>query len=187
MFLIVGLGNPDLEYLNTRHNAGFMAIDHIAKLYEASWQSKPKFKSQMTQININNIEVVLSKPETYMNLSGMAVQAIASFYKIPISNIIVIHDDIDLAFGRLTYKLDGGTGGHNGLKSLKNTIGTNYHRIRMGIGRPSNSNYDISQFVLEKFLEAELAIINKNIELIAKNIKFLITNEIEKFIKEISF
>ncbi len=181
MFLIVGLGNPDLEYAETRHNAGFMAIDQIAKKFNGNWQVKSKFKSSLSQININNIEIILCKPETYMNLSGIAVQSVASFYKIPISNIIVIHDDIDLSLGRLAHKLDGGTGGHNGLKSLKNTIGSNYHRIRIGVGRPGNPNYDIAQFVLEKFSNAESKLISHNIEIITENIGSLITDKIEDF------
>ena len=187
MFFIIGLGNPEPEYAGTRHNVGFMIIDYIANKYNSNLQSKSKFKADISKAEISKSEVILCKPATYMNLSGEAVQLISGFFKISLGNIIVIHDDIDLSFGKIAYKFGGGTGGHNGLKSIDKHIGINYHRIRVGIGRPNDPNYQVSDFVLGKFLPAEQTVMNKNAELIANNINLLISNEIGLFKKEIAF
>ena len=162
MFLIVGLGNPGREYMDTRHNVGFMALDALSKEYGLLFQTKSRFNSQLALGENNSESVVLCKPETYMNLSGEAVQSICSYYKIPLDKIIVIHDDIDLKFGKIAYKIGGGAGGHNGLKSIDKHIGANYHRIRMGIGRPEDKAYEISDFVLGKFSQEEELFIFRN-------------------------
>ncbi len=131
--LIVGLGNPGEEYRQTRHNVGFDLVDEIASELRLSWQNKPKFFSDLALSDA----YTLQKPTTYMNRSGQAVAAFAQFYKIPPEAILVLHDDLDLAPGALRLKTGGGAGGHNGLKSIDQSLGNpNYHRLRIGIGHP---------------------------------------------------
>ena len=168
MYLIIGLGNPGLGYKFTRHNAGFLAIDHIAEKHNIS-NFNSKFKSLITDFNFVNYKFLLAKPQTYMNLSGEAALMIKNFYKLQNSQIIVIHDDIDLKLGDVRIKVGGGHAGHNGLKSLDHLIGNDYKRIRVGIGRPE-SRMDVSDYVLGKFTDEELKIINKNFKTITENL-----------------
>ncbi len=186
MFLIVGLGNPGREYSDTRHNVGFMTLDALSREYGLVFQSKPRFNSQLALGEHGSETVILCKPETYMNLSGEAVQPVSSYYKISLDKIIVIHDDIDLPFGKIGYKIGGGAGGHNGLKSLDRHLGSNYHRIRIGIGRPEDPVYEISNFVLGKFSREEELVIFRNIDLITSKIALLISRDVEAFKRAIS-
>lgn len=135
MWLIVGLGNPGREYENSRHNVGFMVIDALARRHRAAAFST-KFKGELAQTSLRGENVVLLKPQTYMNLSGQSVQPTMAFYKIPLENIIVVHDDLDLELGQIKIKRGGSAGGHNGLKSIDGQIGPNYLRVRAGIGHP---------------------------------------------------
>lgn len=165
IFLIIGLGNPGKNYETTRHNIGFMAIDYIADRHDLNLSNKSKFKADMAQgeISIQNsssksssAKVILCKPMTFMNLSGQSVAQIASYYKIPMSNIIVIHDEIDVDFAKVKTKIGGGSAGHNGIKSIDKELGNkNYHRIRLGVGRPENKNFEISDYVLSSFSASE--------------------------------
>jgi len=151
-FLIVGLGNPGAEYANTRHNAGFMAVDFLAGS-DAVW------KREKNYLALKSDGVIFIKPETFMNLSGLAVSGAMAKYRIPLENVTVIHDDIDLPLGTVRVKTGGGNAGHNGLKSIDAAVGRDYRRIRIGIGRPENKDYEISDWVLGKFSKAELKII----------------------------
>lgn len=186
MILIVGLGNPGTNYINTRHNIGFIAVDIISDRYNFSWQNKSKFNADIASGDCELGKVMLCKPRTYMNLSGVAIQSLASFYKIPIQNIIVIHDDIDLSIGKIKYKIGGSAGGHNGLKSLDNTIGAHYQRIRVGIGRPEHPMYDVSDYVLSKFSISEEELIKTKLNILVNHLKLLINGELEKFKRQIS-
>lgn len=171
MILIVGLGNIGEEYKNTKHNVGFSTIDKIANNYNfPEWKEKNKYL--FTKSKINDTDVILAKPTTYMNLSGEAVQALTTLYKIKPDDIIVIHDDLDLKTGTIKTKQGGGTGGHNGLKSIDSKIGNNYHRIRIGISHPRdiNPNQDVASYVLSKFSPEDTKTINFCIENISKNI-----------------
>jgi len=181
MILIVGLGNPGADYKNTRHNVGFIAADRLSDRYNFTWQHKTKFKADIAMGDCELGKVILCKPSTFMNLSGEAVRAILSFYNIPLEKMIVIHDDLDLPLAKIKYKIAGGAGGHNGLKSLDRLIGANYHRIRIGIDRPEDSRYDVSDYVLGKFLASEEKLILNKIETIADSLKLLIDGDIEKF------
>jgi PTH1 family peptidyl-tRNA hydrolase len=168
--LIVGLGNPGASYARTRHNAGFMAVDELAGA-DAVWK---KEKNSLTT-KLDN--VILAKPQTFMNLSGGAVLALMTFYKIPLENLIVIHDDIDLKLGEIREKTGGGSAGHNGIKSIDAAVGNNYRRIRIGVGRPKQetgdkrqeTGIDTSDWVLGKFSEDESVEINKAISSIRAN------------------
>jgi len=163
--LIVGLGNPGNEYKNTRHNVGFMAIDFLAPS-DANW--KKEKNALTTRVEINGINVILVKPQTYMNNSGDAVGALMAFYKIPLENIVVIHDDMDLKVGTLREKTGGGSAGHNGIKSIDSAIGNEYMRIRIGIGHPRDYNSPINpaDWVLGKFDSEQLKQIKSVIETI---------------------
>lgn len=166
MFLVAGLGNPDEQYRFNRHNVGFMAVDSLAHRFSFSNFSK-KHQGLIAEGEIARKKVLLLKPQTYMNASGQSVAAIARFYKIPMENILVIHDDLDLPFARIKMKLGGGSAGHNGLKSIDACLGSNaYYRLRIGIGRPMDKS-QVIDYVLSNFSKAEqadLQILFKKIE-----------------------
>lgn len=169
MKLIIGLGNPGKEYENTRHNIGFMVLDNYLK--NSSWQKK--FNALYTTEIINNEKVIFVKPETYMNLSGNSVIEFINFYKIEYKDILVIHDDLDLPFGKIRVKTNSSAGGHNGIKSIINRIrNNNFARLKIGISH--NINGDTKDFVLGKFNKEQLAQLEKT---------FILTNQIiEDFI-----
>jgi PTH1 family peptidyl-tRNA hydrolase len=135
MWLVVGLGNPGAEYANTRHNIGFMVVDGLARRWRAS-AFVGKFKAEMSQGSLAGDTVQLLKPQTFMNLSGQSVQPAMAFFKIPLSQVVVVHDDLDLELGQIKLKRGGSSGGHNGLKSIDGQIGADYLRVRAGIGHP---------------------------------------------------
>ena len=148
--LVVGLGNPGKEYLKTRHNAGFMAIDHIAQTFSISLD-KRKFNTVFGKGSIEGIDVLLAKPLAFMNKSGPPVQNLAGYFKILSKDMLVIHDDIDLDFGRIKIIEKGGHGGHNGVRSLMDAFGVgDFSRVRIGIGR-SGTGADVTGHVLGKY------------------------------------
>ena len=146
MKLFVGLGNPGKKYTNNRHNIGFMALNQIASDHSFSpW--KNKFQGQITDGKLGDEKVILLKPETFMNLSGQSVSETIKFYKIKIEDIIVFHDELDLAPAKLRVKISGGHAGHNGLRSIHQHIGADYHRVRMGVGHPGHKDR-VANYVL---------------------------------------
>lgn len=157
--LIVGLGNPGKQYENNRHNIGFKVIDYLAHKMALPLSEKVKFKAEFASGSIRDKKIFLLKPLTYMNLSGQSVAAVANFYKISLDNILVIHDEIDLKFADIRFKQGGGNAGHNGLKSISACVGNEYGRIRIGVGRPQNSNIEIADYVLQDFNPEENTII----------------------------
>jgi PTH1 family peptidyl-tRNA hydrolase len=177
MYLIVGLGNIGKKYLKTRHNYGFLLIDNIINNFNFIYQGE-NFKSDYYIGSINNQKIIAIKPNTFMNLSGEAVREVANFYKILPQNIIVLHDDVDIALGNVKYKIAGGNSGHNGLKSIDQNIGVNYARIRLGIGRPTNLNFEIADYVLGNFSNDEIIIINDLMNKITKNFSIFFTNDV---------
>lgn len=137
MFLVVGLGNPGSGYAGNRHNIGFMAADEIVRRYSfGPWRRK--FQGQVAEGDIGGSKVLVLKPETFMNLSGQSVGEVLRFYKIPIEDVIVLHDELDLPPGKLRVKRAGGHGGHNGLRSIDAHCGKDYRRVRLGIGHPGD-------------------------------------------------
>ena len=180
MFLVVGLGNPGKEYAETRHNIGFMAADTIHGRYNFS-PFKSKFEGLLAEGNIEGTKTLLLKPQTFMNLSGNSVVKAASFYKIPPENIIVIHDDKDLALGKLKTKIGGSAGGHNGLKNIDSQIGTNYNRIRIGVGSPQEHHTDTVNFVLSHFSKTEMEILQERLDFIASTINELINKGVAHY------
>lgn len=154
--LIIGLGNIGKKYDNTRHNIGFACLDHFAKVQDfPAWIEKKDLKSQLTMHTLGDVRVILAKPTTYMNSSGEAAQALQRFYKINNSQTIVVHDEIDIAFGLIRTRLGGGSAGHNGLNSAIQHINENFARIRIGIGPKIPSEIDSADFVLSKFSKKE--------------------------------
>lgn len=148
MFLIVGLGNPGDKYKNNRHNIGFIVIDYLITSLEATKQSNKDFRGELYKSH----QIFLLKPTTFMNDSGESLVKVKNYYKI--ENILVIHDDLDLDFGVIRFKFGGGSGGHNGLKSIDCMCGNGYYRIRYGIGKPQNKK-EVIRWVLEDFNDYE--------------------------------
>ena len=161
MYIIVGLGNPEEDYSNTRHNMGFDTINKIAKQYNIEI-SKTNFKGQYGTGMIENEKVILLKPQTYMNLSGESVKEILQFYKLSTDKLIIIYDDIDIEAGIIKLRKTGGPGNHNGMKSVIKEIETqNFPRIRVGIGKPEHKG-DLINYVIGKIPEHEKEVLDKS-------------------------
>lgn len=181
MFLVVGLGNPGEKYANTRHNVGFMAADEIFRRYNFS-PFKEKFDGLIAEGKIEGEKVYLLKPQTFMNLSGNSVVKAANFYKIIPQNIVVIHDDMDLPIDKIKAKIGGGSGGHNGLKSIDSCISSNYNRIRLGIGHPqARDEESIINHVLSSFSKSDKQTLENNIKIVADLLPLLINKGIAEF------
>tara|TARA_Y100001934_G_scaffold146950_1_gene176531 strand:+ start:45 stop:614 length:570 start_codon:yes stop_codon:yes gene_type:complete len=174
VLVLVGLGNPETKYSMNRHNVGFMTIDSISKKY-AFTTFKSKFQAHITKKQLSDKTVLLVKPQTFMNLSGQSLNQIKKFYKIENNNIIVIHDDLDLKIGDVRTKVGGGSGGHNGLKSIDSHIGNDYIRIRIGIDHPGNKDL-VNKYVLSDFNNTDLVLISPLIDNICSNLKNIIEN-----------
>ncbi|MFK8040069.1 MAG: aminoacyl-tRNA hydrolase [Rickettsiaceae bacterium] len=180
--LIVGLGNPGARYTRSRHNAGFIAIEEIAKYYGINgWKQNKNLKSEIAISQSNGQKLIFVKPISYMNLSGTSVLAVISYYKLSINNTIVIYDDIDLDLAKVKCKFAGGSGGHNGIKSIDQLLGLNYYRLRIGIGRPSELKQDVSDYVLGDFNKDELQQIAHSTSKIVDNFHLLLEHKLEKF------
>lgn len=177
--LFVGLGNPGEQYHNNRHNIGFMVVDALAQTHKFS-VPKTKFKGIVQEGTFQGKKVYLFKPLTYMNLSGTAVSELANFYKIPLHEIVVIHDDLDLDPGKIRMKQGGGHGGHNGLKSLDAHLGNDYWRLRIGIGHPGVRDF-VSPYVLSNFSKADYMWLKPLIEAIVDEFGLLVEGNFSKF------
>ena len=154
-WLVVGLGNPGPTYERTRHNIGAIVIDELAQRFTSPLKRHKRALAEVAEIKIGEHKVVIAKPLSYMNESGGPVKALASFYKVPLEQIIVLHDELDIPLGTIRLKLGGGDNGHNGLKSIRGAFGNGeWHRVRLGIGRPPG-NQDPSDFVLKPFSSTE--------------------------------
>jgi len=178
MILIIGLGNPGLKFKNTRHNLGFEIVDIIKKENGFSiWQNKKKLKAKISQGKIDNQKIVLAKPQTFMNLSGQAVKSLMKFYKIPLKNLWVIHDDLDLELGKIKIKNDSRSAGHKGIQSIIDELGTkNFNRLKIGIG-PRPIEIDSKKFVLQKFFKNEKGILEETKKAATHNLRAAILTE----------
>ncbi|NLA75765.1 MAG: aminoacyl-tRNA hydrolase [Deltaproteobacteria bacterium] len=164
MYLIVGLGNPGRQYSHTRHNIGFMVIDAICQEMGVKLESR-KFHSKNAVVEKHGRKLILLKPVAFMNLSGMSVRACADYYHIESENILVIHDDLDMPLGRIKIVLNGGAGGHKGIKSIiENLSETSFPRIKIGIGRPEHGE-PVEKFVLSPFYAHQSEILDRVIDL----------------------
>ena len=176
MFLIVGLGNPGIQYEGTRHNVGFEVLDLMANQYKISI-SRIKFKGVLGEGNIAGEKVILLKPQTYMNCSGESVGEVARFYKVENENIIVVHDDMSLEVGRMRIRAKGSAGGHNGIKSIIAHLSSEeFPRIKVGVGQPKG---DWVSHVLGKFSREEEAVLHKTYEAVMDSIEAIIGNGID--------
>src|SRR6478672_13507228 len=153
--LVAGLGNPGREYERTRHNAGWLVLDELARRHSGSWRSK--FSGSLAEIRLGDLRLALLKPETYMNDSGRSVGAAVRFFKVEPEQVLVVHDDVDLEAGRLQARAGGGLAGHNGLRSLAQALGTqDFLRLRIGVGRPGRGDpRSVADYVLSPFATEE--------------------------------
>jgi peptidyl-tRNA hydrolase, PTH1 family len=149
--LVAGLGNPGREYERTRHNAGWMVMDELARRHGGSFRSK--FSGQLSETRVDDLKLALLKPETYMNVSGQSIGAARKFFKVDPADVLIVHDDVDLEPGRLQAKFGGGLAGHNGLRSIAQALGTNdFLRLRIGVGRPGRGDRrGVADYVLGGF------------------------------------
>lgn len=182
MLLIAGLGNKGDNYKLNRHNLGFMVIDHLVNYFKCT-TFNIKFKSIFYAVNYCGNKILFLKPQTFMNLSGEAVSAASSFFKINVDNIIVLYDDIYLPVAHILYKINSGSGGHNGIKSIQNHIGNDFHRIKLGIGKPIY-NQRLHNYVLSNFSKDELSKdINLLLQKITENIDLLLSKNFKSFVE----
>ena len=184
MKLFVGLGNPGKKYTNNRHNIGFMALNQIVSDHSfSSW--KNKFQGQIADGKLGDEKVILLKPETFMNLSGQSVSETIKFYKIKIEDIIVFHDELDLAPAKLRVKISGGHAGHNGLRSIHQHIGADYHRVRMGIGHPGHKDR-VANYVLSDFAKNDQNWLQDLLFGISDGAIYLANNDAGKFMNAVA-
>jgi len=149
--LVAGLGNPGREYVQTRHNVGWMVVDELARRHDGSFRTK--FSGRLAEVRLGELRLALLEPETYMNESGRSIAAAARFFKAPVESLLVVHDDVDLEEGRLQMRLGGGLAGHNGLRSIAQALGTpDFLRLRVGVGRPGRGDpRSVADYVLSPF------------------------------------
>jgi len=182
-YLIIGLGNPGKRYEPTRHNIGFMALDVLAAQSEITLKQK-SFNALWGKGTIAGNSVILAEPQTFMNLSGTAVRQLQSFFKTDISNLIVIHDDLDLPFGAVRLKVGGGTAGHKGLASIDSNLGTSeFMRVRLGIGKPVDKSR-IEGYVLEPFRKEEQIVLPELLQWAADAGAEIVLNGLQKAISK---
>ncbi|MFG5381115.1 aminoacyl-tRNA hydrolase [Yoonia sp. R2-816] len=184
MKLLVGLGNPGAKYAHNRHNIGFMAMDRIASDHGFSaWRSK--FQGQMAEGRFGSDKVVLLKPETFMNLSGQSVGEAMRYLKLAPDDVIVFHDEIDLAPGKVRLKTGGGHAGHNGLRSIHGHIGPDYDRVRLGVGHPGHKDA-VPGYVLRDFPKADAEWLDDELRGISDGIAHLVAGQGDKFLNAIA-
>jgi PTH1 family peptidyl-tRNA hydrolase len=184
MFLVVGLGNPGSEYTATRHNVGFIVVDELARRFGVSVDHE-KWQAYSAQLDLWGSKVCLLKPNTFMNLSGKAVARYVDFYKVRPEQILVVHDDLDMAPGRVKLVAGGGTGGHNGIRSLVECLGTkDFMRLKLGIGRPGKvglfSGMPVEKYVLAPFTPGEKVLLGQRMDSIEKGLECLLSDGLAK-------
>jgi len=164
-YLIVGLGNPGRNYVRTRHNAGFMVLEWLADRWETGWTLESKFDARLARLERKGRKLFLCLPETFMNASGEAVAAVAGYHKVPVAGLLVAVDDADLPLGEIRLRAGGSSGGHHGLESVQQHLGTmDFPRLRIGIGRDENAGRQITGYVLSRFSPAETDLLGKVLE-----------------------
>ena len=179
MFIIVGLGNPGLQYEKTRHNAGFILVDALARRYSVR-VDRARYKSLVAEANISGRRVLLMKPQTFMNLSGEAVGEAVRFFKLDASRVIVLSDDISLDVGKLRVRRKGSAGGHNGLKSINEHIGSEeYPRIKIGVGQKPHPDYDLAAWVLSNFSAEEYKTLTELEDTVASGLEKIILGDVD--------
>ena len=185
-WLVVGLGNPTSQYDNTRHNVGFMAVDRLMRENGGCF-NKNKFDALYGECNIGKSRLLVVKPQTFMNLSGRAVQKISAFYKIPTDKIIIIFDDVSLDVGKTRIRRNGSHGGHNGMRNIIELMGTdNLSRIKIGVGKKPRPDYDLADWVLSKFPDSDKENLDTAIKKSNSAVKEIITRGIDSAMNKYS-
>lgn len=184
MYLVVGLGNPGEKYARNRHNIGFMAADEIVRRHSFS-PYRAKFQGELAEGKIGTHKVLVLKPQTFMNESGRSVKEVVTFYKIAPEDILVLHDELDLAPGKLRVKRGGGHAGHNGLRSLHAHIGDVYTRVRLGIGHPG-SKEQVTGHVLNDFAKADQDWMTAQLDAVADNIELIFAGQDSDFMSRVA-
>jgi PTH1 family peptidyl-tRNA hydrolase len=184
MLLLVGLGNPNPNNSNNRHNVGFLVIDKINAKFKLSKQ-KPKFKGLLTTGNISEQKVFAIKPLTFMNNSGICIKELIEYFKIDVKDVFVFHDDMDIDIGKVKAKVGGSSAGHNGIDSIDKNIGKNYPRIRIGIGRPKKDSTG-TDHVLDNFSDDEKQNVEKVTNNIIESLSILINKDLDLFSSKIN-
>lgn len=180
MHLIVGLGNPGADYAKTRHNAGFLLVERLAERWKAGWNTERKFTARMAKTGRGGKKILLCEPQTFMNLSGEAVAAVVKFYQLPLANVLVVVDDADLPLGEIRLRPGGGSGGHHGLESVAQHLGSKeYARLRIGIGR-QNEARQITGHVLGKFSPGEGPVLEKVLERVVGQVECWLSAGLQK-------
>ena len=181
VFLIVGLGNPGGEYADTRHNAGFRAAETLAERWRAGWSLEKKFQARVAKADLGERRVVLCEPQTYMNQSGEAVRAVLGFYRVPVARLLVLVDDADLPFGEIRLRGRGSSGGHHGLDSVAEHVGTtDYARLKIGIGQRRDGPRQITGFVLSPFAGEEKKTLGKILARVADQAECWMAEGVER-------
>ena len=184
MLLFVGLGNPNPNNTNNRHNVGFLTIDAINKKFKLSKQ-KPKFKGLLTTGQIDEQKVYAIKPLTFMNSSGICIKELIEYFRIDVKDVFVFHDDMDIDIGKVKVKFGGSNAGHNGIESIDKNIGKHYSRIRIGIGRPKN-NSTPSDHVLDSFSNDEKQSVEEVTKNILESFSILIKKDLDLFSSKVN-
>ena len=184
MLLLVGLGNPNPNSTNNRHNVGFLVIDAINEKFKLSKQ-KPKFKGLLTTGKINEQKVFAIKPLTFMNKSGICIKELIEYFKIDVKDVFVFHDDMDIDVGKIKVKFGGRSAGHNGIESIDKNIGKNYSRIRIGIGRPKNNSTG-ADHVLDNFSNDEKGNVEQINKSITESLSLLLNKDLDLFSSKIN-
>jgi len=180
MFLIVGLGNPGAEYAKTRHNAGFLLVEKLAASWRVDWKNERKFQARIARIEGQSRRVLLCQPQTFMNASGETVGTVADFYQLPLKQLLVVVDDADLPLGEIRMRSGGSSGGHHGLESIEQHLGSReFARQRLGIGRHDGAR-EIMDYVLSRFDGAETALMKKVLDRAASQAECWLDEGIEK-------
>lgn len=178
-WLVVGLGNPGPAYAGNRHNVGFLVVDLVAQRRGGRFK-RGRFRAEMAEEHLDGVRCVLAKPQTYMNESGAAVAGLRAFFKVPLDRVVVVHDELDLEYGQLRTKLGGGDNGHNGLKSIRTSLGSGeFYRVRFGIGRPPG-RMSPRDYVLKDFGRAERADLDLHVDRAADAVESLVRDGLER-------
>ena len=182
--LIVGLGNLGSQYDKTRHNAGFWFVDELARRYSGRLATEKRFSGEACKLQVGSRTVWLLKPMTFMNRSGLAVSQLANFYQIPVEQILVVHDELDIPAGDVRLKEAGGHGGHNGLRDIHAHMTANYWRLRLGIGHPGDRN-QVVDYVLSRPSVADEAVILRAIDTAAAQIELILSGEMQQAMQKL--
>lgn len=174
--LVAGLGNPGRAYENTRHNAGFLIVDAFAKALDSQWQQDLKLRVVYSKAVLDLNNLLLIKPQAFMNLSGQVIQNVCRYYKIPVNELLVIHDDINIPFGKVKISVGGSAGGHNGIADIMSHCTNDFVRFRIGIGQKEHPEMDLKDHVLGKLTENEKSVLTFQFPQYINDLKYLILN-----------